>query len=582
MDNYISQVDWQGGTETVERRCGIIPKENVNEFIRLTLLREKADEAFLRKQADEAKFPLIEELIKAGSKPCMTVSEVQQKVSDAVQENAKCRYPGVADGLYTLPLEPFRRLGHGVPMIRNADPPAFSRANGNAEFEARLRRFAPFLVDLDFAGLGLRLAGGAASALFMRSKEDLDKDRTPFHDFDLFLVGHKSDAAALHAVDSLGEHLARHWGPDMMVHRTQGCISFYVPWFQGHIDAPCFRPLKQDKCPLHGMYCMAYDPDHPERPHEQARIDCLVQVVLRKYSTEAEVIHGFDLGSSAFLWDGKTIRMTALGKLAAEHGVNVFNMNARRGSLEHRIARYFTRGFDIILPDLNTCALLGANGRMPYLYAVDLEVGSKCNCILKAKRLCATRPDRGDHGEWLTTTKDKNEIVVSDYAFADIPYGRKRALTSRNLRTLQAMCDTGAKDKKPFSDNISRLCAYAQYTSGMDLTKLQPVLDGGIVGELACWAWGFDSKIVNIKTLHKLLGPDRAMMLMLEFMSTGVRPDDSQFKRHGIDVAATYNEIAHLPFAFMVVENKTALTGPFPRELVDYAAWYGDAMRFRV
>jgi hypothetical protein len=517
------------------------------------------------------------------------IKTVRQIVAKAIKEDKECRRPGVTEGIYPLSaLMPFQRLRHGVPMIRTADSEGrFTRAVDNNAFKFRLQKFAPFLQGLDYQKLGLRLAGGAASALLMRSTEDLEKDESAFHDFDLFLVGHKTDKEALAAIDALAVQLGEHWKENMSVHRTQGCVSFHTHW-AAHRGYRCGEHM----CPAHHWHCAAYDPKHPERLHDPPRSGCLVQVVLRRYSTNAEVIHGFDLGSSAFLWDGEQVLMTALGKLAAEHGANVLNLDARRGSHEHRIARYFGRGFDLIVPDLDCCALMVAGGRMPYLYAEGLEYGADhCACSLWAKKLHATRPDRGDHGEWIsgTTQGERNIVAVSNYAYTDIPYGNQFALTSRNLKTLRALSNatqvSGAttaqtEQKNDVAAKVAQLCGYVAYKPGIILTEVHPWLDGEKVGELAMWAWRERSDTVDLNRLRRILGPDRATMLVLEYMSTGKRPDREQFMRHGADIAAQLNEIASLPFVFMRVEDKTALTGPFPRELVSKEVWYGDAMRF--
>ena len=88
-----------------------------------------------------------------------------------------------------------------APMIRKEGAVQFDRASDDGEFRDRLRHFAPFLSGFDLKASGLRLAGGAVSALLMRSIEDLEQlKEAAFHDFDLFLVGHQSDEGALRAI----------------------------------------------------------------------------------------------------------------------------------------------------------------------------------------------------------------------------------------------------------------------------------------------------------------------------------------------------------------------------------------------
>ena len=250
-------------------------------------------------------------------------------------------------GIYGLKaLGPFRRLAHGIPCLRlrGVDQHTkFDRAADDSAFLERLTKFAPFLTGFDWKRHGLCLAGGAVSALVMRDLTAV----TPFelarfgpHDFDVFLVGHRSENDARKAIQALGRHLAKVWQEKggrsaMHVYRTQTCITFCDPNM------------------LHGS------PGDGSAPR-------LVQVILRLYSTKGEVIHGFDLGSSAMLWDGESVSLTGMGRLAAEHGANVLSLAVRRRSYESRLCRYFHRGFDIVLPNLDVCALMGGE-HLPYL-----------------------------------------------------------------------------------------------------------------------------------------------------------------------------------------------------------------------
>jgi hypothetical protein len=520
---------------------------------------------------------------KGAQQTVPTVGEaqaVQQKVAAAVQEDIACRRPGVTEGLYPLEgLAPFSRLGHGIPMIRKASPVEFGRAADNGEFHDRLHRFAPYLANLDMKGLGLRLAGGAVSALVMQSSDEAirsdgasETDHSACHDFDLFLVGHKSDESALEAINILARHLREQWvHSEMKVYRTQGCITFYTPWLKEDPEKEK-KPTNWERCPYHGYGCPVYDPNHPDTPHySMRRRDCLVQVILRRYSTDAEVIHGFDLGSSAFLWDGKQVLMTGLGRLAAEHGINVLNLDARRGSYERRLARYFKRGFDLVLPDLNNCGLASLEGRLPYLYAEKLVNGG-CACGLTAENLWATRPGYGNDGRPILPEDKKaarEDEGASDYSAAGFAYGNVRVLTSRNMRAL------GEKEIR-----VVNLCASAEYKGGLDIAALEPTLELETVNELIAWALGQYCGKVNLKMLRAILGPDRTVELVLEYISAGEIPDRDTVRRYANDRCRELNRRAHIPFAFMRVEEKTALTGPFPRELVTKADWYGGAMRF--
>ena len=77
------------------------------------------------------------------------------------------------------------------------------------------------------------------------------------------------------------------------------------------------------------------------------------QIVLRVYQTKAEIIHGFDIGSSSVLYDGEKFFATALGIFALKYHYNIVNLNVRRASYENRLLKYQHRGFGIIMPHID-------------------------------------------------------------------------------------------------------------------------------------------------------------------------------------------------------------------------------------
>ncbi len=118
-------------------------------------------------------------------------------------------------------------------------------------------------------------------------------------------------------------------------------------------------------------------------------IDYTYQFIFRLYSSKSEILHGFDLGSSAIGFDGEDIYLTSLGKFAYEYSCNIVDTTRRSKSYEHRLQKYYGRGFEIILPELNMekvpDKLWKANQipdhlRLPYLL-VSIQ-GKKGNKIL--------------------------------------------------------------------------------------------------------------------------------------------------------------------------------------------------------
>jgi hypothetical protein len=467
---------------------------------------------------------------KAGTYPHDSAHPDKANIAAALAEDAKCRHPGVTEGLYGLAgLPPFRRLDVGVPMIRgNRGAEPLLRAGSVEEFRQRLKAVAPFLETLDFQQLGLRLAGGAASGILMQNPAG--QGGTRFHDFDIFLVGHKTDLDAKKAITALGRHLAEFWAK-MEVYRTQNCITFYSKH-----GGPCETPA-------------------------------IVQVILRRYSTEAEIVHGFDMGSSAVLWDGQQVRMTALGRLAAVHGVNVLNLVARRASYESRLARYFDRGFDLVLPDLDGATLLHNGGRLPYLYARGVQSVCPGGCCVTAWFLAATRPELDDRGLPVGREQisDPEERPESDYAFGRIAYGKGNTIVAQNVRAL-------AQEK------TAALCAFGVYGPDLDIFGIQTYLDPQAIHAIINDCFKVDGSI-RVTQLAELLGRDAATSLFLDFIEAKKRPSQQIIAAHTTLLHAALIKRENIPFRFMTVEDKTALTGPFTREVVSAKDWYGGAFR---
>jgi len=460
--------------------------------------------------------------------------EIRMKIASAVVEDTKFRFPGVTEGLYTLDaLTPFSRVEPFVvpSLINSTDDVGITVAPGDAHFKDRLLKRLPAFAGFDFLKHGLCIAGGSVSALVMSpdGASLKDKEIGALKDFDMFLVGHKTDGEVLDAIRALASHLANAWtktGP-MFVYRTKNCVSFYCEE-GGRADGPYF-----------------------------AR-DGLVQVVLRRYSTTAEVLHSFDLGSSAFLWDGQRVYMTALGKLAAEHGINVLNLKARRSSYERRLARYFERGYSIVLSQLDAGAVLAAYGRMPYLRAkgsVNIVNGS-----IMARHLVASRPSDDEDMEG-----EVEGIPCSDYEVSNVPYESPRRIGRNNMFAML----------KPVV-NVNGLVAMAVWRQDLDIFSIQPEMEeDGLYARVKAMIGSGQIDPVSFKNL---LGSENAIRVMMVLLSEKV--EDCGWKtmvRELCDARRLEIEArCHIPFVIMGVEDNTSLVGPYNRLVVDEAAWYGD------
>lgn len=438
---------------------------------------------------------------------------IRAKFAAAIAEDQRCRVPGVTEGLYRLAdLGEFHRVepSWGIPTLMQKDPPKFDRARGDGDFKDRFAAVLPELAAFDFEKHGVYPAGGAVTAAVMfRDRREYQRR----NDVDLFLVGHESPDAARRAIYSLYSHLAVQWAgyglSSMRIFRTRNCITFYHP------DASCTA----------------------------------IQVILRLYSTSGEVIHGFDLGASAFLWTGRAVVMTGMAVLAATHGVNVLNLAARRGSYESRLERYFNRGFDIVLPNL-------AVGKINYVINGINRIDFPFMSAFLAHAI--------DGGcvkvYWLRAAFSPSE--VSDYAPYEMAYNNPAGL---NLRNIAAVASEAVNEKM--------LCAMAT-VSNNDIFDKQPEI---CTREFTSHILGMmNSANINVIRLKRYLGADATSLLMIDYLAKGV-VDEALVKRLCKARAQELKgRIANaLPFRFMDVQADTALVAPFDRATIAPAAWYG-------
>lgn len=82
-----------------------------------------------------------------------------------------------------------------------------------------------------------------------------------------------------------------------------------------------------------------------------------IQFILRLYNTMSEILHGFDLGSSAVGFDGKNVYFTSLSKFCYENMINIYDGTRRSTTYEARLQKYFSQGFKIVLPNLDISKL---------------------------------------------------------------------------------------------------------------------------------------------------------------------------------------------------------------------------------
>jgi len=110
-----------------------------------------------------------------------------------------------------------------------------------------------------------------------------------------------------------------------------------------------------------------------------------LQIMFRLYKTKSEILHGFDIGSSAVGFDGRNILFTSLSKFSYEYRCNILDVTRRSTTYERRLIKYFKRGFDIILPNLNVKMLKKYRFGvfLPYMIIKYAEIFNNRLIILK-------------------------------------------------------------------------------------------------------------------------------------------------------------------------------------------------------
>ena len=78
-----------------------------------------------------------------------------------------------------------------------------------------------------------------------------------------------------------------------------------------------------------------------------------IQIILRLYKTQAEILHGFDVDSCCVGSDGTNIYMTKRSHYAFKHMVNFVDFDRASPTYEYRLLKYMKRGFSVYVPELD-------------------------------------------------------------------------------------------------------------------------------------------------------------------------------------------------------------------------------------
>ncbi|MDE2099744.1 MAG: hypothetical protein KGL39_21000 [Patescibacteria group bacterium] len=535
---------------------------------------------------------------------------MREQAAQVLEREAKYSYVGVTEDLHRFdtiaPLDVSR--DGTIPVLRLVNlPHGFARMSAGSAL-TRLEALHQLIVGPSgdvkvkkLLGKSIVMAGGAVSRAIWSCA---DTNREPRYDhwregetvpdIDLFLVG-LSEAEANHQINLIAENLKTVYG-ELFEYRTERCITFRLPRGFEYVNDPITRTI---------------------------------QIVLRLYNTVSEIVHGFDLGSSAVAYYRGDIVMSSKGRFAFERGANILDLSRRRASYETRIVKYAERGFDIVLPDLDVekvhgkgaillprlqfeLASLTATGNtidVIRLYAIhppslteDIEtIGRETGSIVNHIDVWDSVSESKhavDLGALFPNDSDKKGAEEMECLIAGPIAGVKNVLgiiyaylVEDELLPEEEGC---YKSEYESGDNLYRigritwnnlrhaqravvktasLCLFARFGKkskiGDACTAGAPFIGLGRI--LGHWCQG---NAVQLRSLTTLLGRDVAMRI------AGMIADGTFPGPDALAAALTerYAPRAAIPFRFMRVEETTCLAGGgvLRMALMSPAEWYGD------
>ena len=77
-----------------------------------------------------------------------------------------------------------------------------------------------------------------------------------------------------------------------------------------------------------------------------------IQIVLRLYSSPAEILAGFDVDAPCCAYDGNRVWANPRAIISMMRQSNMVDVTRRSPSYEVRLAKYSSRGFEIYVPEL--------------------------------------------------------------------------------------------------------------------------------------------------------------------------------------------------------------------------------------
>ena len=392
--------------------------------------------------------------------------------------------------------------------------------------------------------------------------------RAYINDVDLFLVG-LSESKCDDKINEVIETLSKAWGV-LTVYRTASCITIRAGQLTGSSGTS----------------------GHP-----------LVQIILRRYDTISEVIHGFDNGACSVAYDGNQVWFTSVSRVAFELLVMVPDMTRRRNSYERRLCKYFGRGFGLVLPEIDIEKVRSAHRKAeavelrklqfdvrtidgkhiivdnidtvfewredPDAPAAESNIGYTYGIYNRAKKVADEEADEESNEETdeesnkETDEKTDKEAEKEDASseYGTIPYNDMRRISVRNFKAVQCL-----------PVRTKSLCGWtvlpAEGLEDFDFKAIAPRFDG-FEHEISRHA---RIQSINLVALENLLGKNMAAAIIRNVLDRKLINFEQLVKK----LLEVIGSRAVIPFEYLEVSDATGLIGPFTMASMSYSEWYGE------
>jgi len=452
------------------------------------------------------------------------------RVQDILDVDRKFRHNAVVDDIVTIDkLIVNNILDYDSPTLvsRNFDyNKKRDLCNNQKQFLNLFYELYPFLSGLDMTNL--LIAGGSVGNI-IQNRKSIDND------IDFFVYGLNVDDAN---------------------NRVTKWVADVINCYQNHIDKQNEENSKDNK-----KNKIKHQPKiecEMLRNNNTIKIkmgDIKMQIMFRLYFSVSEILHGFDLGSSAVGFDGQDIYFTTLSKFCYENSCNIVDTTRRSTTYERRLEKYFERGFNIVMPKLDLERLR----RGYFKYHLD--------------EVCETPYFRFSYwniaGNKIILSKFHNKYSASsDYDVVDLNF-----FTSFNINLYNLIHDI---------DNYY----YVSSVANLDIMNNEPRISKSLITEFyEKLRKGLNDRKIDTKMIREYITIEPIMDVMAKLFDPKI--DVVEYKDNlilrQIDFAlsklSAVLERDHSKINWLVSNPSTQLTSSYNPIIEDESKWYGELYR---